>query len=601
MNILDCIEKWDFDFIYKHSDLFDINAYIDFLYNIGDFDNLIEGICDKNLNDNLNFNLKNIIALRSNIVDFEQDDCFLKNLVNLSRQELCYIFLYFMKHNTLSIQKCFILLDFYLKKDFDRLSFSFIIKNVVNYFIQNDRSFFSKQNKNLLLIIHYLSNKFNSEISREYLSIITNLMHRHFNLKKKNLNGKIALCIFGALRGNYKETLQSIINSLAKSCDADVFIFSWDRKFLWMGCGGNGYWVDRVFPKEISTKCPKIINSTSNFYNILPHTFDKLSQEYFDFIHEDISIISNRIKIVKLESQKDFEIKYQTTKNSAKYWYSMYRSLELLLKYENQNMFKYDYIIGARSDKEFNGLFERSKLYDLSNNEIYDYFGGYGPAGEFFAGDRDNIVKWMSLWEISQNNNDFNSLRNDFSQSTHFTYYNICAFCNIIVKNPYDSNFYQKPFNEAKCVKGFKIPEFQNELNADLNLLHEQIPLEDILSIQSFFKFLKSNYGIIEERLIYNAENSLSYKIGKCISRMSISLLLFSPIVIFYIFLKHKLCCFVFTSVSKKDKDIYKSYFFKLGKLLLNSFKNWYKGGLFKLWVNIAKLKKEYKKDLKKD
>ncbi|MGH2267801.1 hypothetical protein [Campylobacter taeniopygiae] len=870
MNIFDYIEKWDFDFIYKHRDLFSMNAYIDFLYNIGDFDNLIESICDKNLNDNLNFNLKNIIALRSNMVYFERDDYFLKNLVNLSRQELCYIFLYFMKHNILSIQKCFILLDFYLKKDFNHLSFSFIIKNVVNYFMQNDRSFFSRQNKNLLLIIHYLFNKFNSEISREYLSaivnyseiqnltnllndseieklvtfskqydvtkypnisyflskiyfykksykqalyycnfahsftsenfisfknnlqflvekeerkqnieqykqawnftqmekifdeyaikdnmfgeyivflfsigkfkkaldemknyedsfqcfglskfelmetikvilkekfehllsktykikndyiaayvisniiersdkmkylndvfslleksilnsndkilkafciknlidcffpfnlffqnskimvLILNKLHEEFlntvggncyyeilskKLKKVFINNmhlqtkkKVAVCIFGAMRGDFIASLKNLEKTIIKPLNADVFIFSWNKAYKWAGLGGNGCWVARFFPNNIVNECPFEIRNNSGLKFLMPEVFIGLSKEMcFNIKQDDFKEIQS-LKKICLENPDKFESKYKINFNKSKMWYGIYRSYQLLCEYEKENNFKYDFIVATRPDRDHDGELKIERLEVLNSNEILELQGGIGPSGEKFAGPRESMRLWMSIWEYARLNKEM-SFFSDFPVlkiSPHQLLHHWLVVNNIKCYPLYNKDFKLKAFNDSLCVRGLKMPDIKQALLKDLNKLKkDNIKLAN--SIENFFDLLLNQEYIMPARVVDSAKNHLSYKLGQAMVNckgLGYLMLIFKLIKIGILHNRltknQELVMYCDYHESQKIK---KYFSYRLGKILINAHKNWYKGGYIKLIFDIIKLKKEFKNKGKK-
>ena len=113
-------------------------------------------------------------------------------------------------------------------------------------------------------------------------------------------------------------------------------------------------------------------------------------------------------------------------------------------------------------------------------------------------------------------------------------------------------------------------------------------------------------------------KNHLSYKLGQAMIINSKSLLGYIriPFVLSYIKDKHKQEQKIYQEKIKKDPSLklpplesYPDYkealkekeclTYKLGEALIRANNNWYEGGYIKLWFEIRKLKKEFKKDKK--
>ncbi|HFP7727094.1 TPA: glycosyltransferase family 2 protein, partial [Campylobacter jejuni] len=120
----------------------------------------------------------------------------------------------------------------------------------------------------------------------------------------------------------------------------------------------------------------------------------------------------------------------------------------------------------------------------------------------------------------------------------------------------------------------------------------------------------QNHYGTAKARI----QNQLSYKLGQALIINSKSVLgyLSLPFIILSIVISHKQEQKAYKFKIKKNPNLalpplvaypdyqealqYKNHLsYKLGKILIKAFKTWYKGGLFKLWFEIRKLKNKSK------
>ncbi|EAH7849151.1 alpha-2,3-sialyltransferase [Campylobacter jejuni] len=138
-------------------------------------------------------------------------------------------------------------------------------------------------------------------------------------------------------------------------------------------------------------------------------------------------------------------------------------------------------------------------------------------------------------------------------------------------------------------------------LNSDFIIFREK---------KEFNTAIRSQHGTAKARI----QNHLSYKLGQALIINSKSVLgyLSLPFIILSIVISHKQEQKAYKFKVNKNPNLalppletypdynealqYKNHLsYKLGKILIKAFKTWYKGGLFKLWFEIRKLKNKSK------
>ncbi|EOI1897878.1 hypothetical protein ACMGZE_001256 [Campylobacter coli] len=159
------------------------------------------------------------------------------------------------------------------------------------------------------------------------------------------------------------------------------------------------------------------------------------------------------------------------------------------------------------------------------------------------------------------------------------------------------------------------IKEKDNIINSNINQINQlqnniQEKSTQLNQIQSKLSF-QTKYGTAKTRI----QNQLSYKLGQAMIVNSKSFLGYirMPFVLSYIYDKHKQEQKIYQEKIKKDPSLklpllesYPDYkealkekeclTYKLGEALIKASNNWYGGGYIKLWFEIRKLKKEFKK-----
>ncbi|HED4593320.1 TPA: sulfotransferase family 2 domain-containing protein [Campylobacter jejuni] len=171
------------------------------------------------------------------------------------------------------------------------------------------------------------------------------------------------------------------------------------------------------------------------------------------------------------------------------------------------------------------------------------------------------------------------------------------------------SMYKEKLFLKNKEIEKLRLSQFKKnkEINSQNNIISQQT--NQIHNLNKTLNF-QNHYGTAKARI----QNQLSYKLGQALIINSKSVLgyLSLPFIILSIVISHKQEQKAYKFKIKKNPNLalpplvaypdyqealqYKNHLsYKLGKILIKAFKTWYKGGLFKLWFEIRKLKNKSK------
>ncbi|GKY27836.1 hypothetical protein [Campylobacter jejuni] len=250
----------------------------------------------------------------------------------------------------------------------------------------------------------------------------------------------------------------------------------------------------------------------------------------------------------------------------------------LRIKYEKENRIKYDYIFTTRPDILF-----------LKNIRIKYYLDLYQAEPELKGSLPDKFLFSSTiLFRLGV-------IDGRYANEGDLVFFaNFDARWKDIFRGDIPRIFacaYEKDFIilRENMLLNYKEQETSNHCNKKNNLLN----------------FTYSKYGTAKQRI----QNQLCYKLGQTmiINSKSIIGILFMPIYLLSTFLNYKQDQKIYHQKIKKDPTLklpplenypdyqealkYKEHLsYKLGKILLESFKTWHKGGLFKLWYKIRSL-----------
>ncbi len=550
----------------------------------------------------------------------------------------CYILNNRLLDNNLSSQECYdilynVLLDpnkkHWAKLDIDSsdLSYSYFICKTLDFFLLKENGdFLLKSENSYTALLQFLAKREFSG-AKKYYCLLMDCLSRYYKLQENRKNPKkFAICISGALRGDWESSLNNLKKTLS-DFNADYFLFSWDKAYLWSSIFDIPRWAQRRFAKVFNRmRLPELdIGQFENFKNNFPKTYFKLSEN----IKRDINIkqhsmLSNMFTKYFLEDEIEFEKEYFLGNdyreklgmfvNIHKMFYGKYKAFKLIQQHENEHEMTYDYIIVLRPDIDYSNI-RREYFLNLSYNEIlakHEFSPANGILGFFYAGHRDAMEKMITIYEdmLFEKIDKFKDYKmrkiNDQYFLQHWMYlHNIKAIdCSVRCEiwNSIASN-------TVIC------PNVTVELKQDLNKLYNSgiYSNQQLYNIKNFFDLAKREYPIFFNTAKSRIQNQLSYKLGQAMIANSKSILGYirMPFVLSYIkdidILEKK----IYQEKIKKDPSLklppledypdYKEaikekecFTYKLGQVLIQSDKTWYKGGYVKTWFEIRKLKREY-------
>ncbi|WP_341463887.1 hypothetical protein, partial [Campylobacter lanienae] len=442
------------------------------------------------------------------------------------------------------------------------------------------------------------------------------LLNSTLNLPPK----KIAICLYGVLRGAWKENLEEIIEVMAKPLNADCFLFSWDEYQEWPSLMGGYYWAHRAFRKDIAEKCPKEIETHAIFRANMPYTYKALSKEYnikIDKEQLEQFINSNpNIKGFRLEDQTKF---YYNDHNS-KLYYGLYSTFKTMESYEYNTKALYDIVIISRVDVRPHSI-DIDNINNIQPNEIADGFMSWGSGSGCFVGHREAVKNYISIWdnkEIIKSNEFINAFGNNHEMG--YKYPSLYGYN--IIKPITSFEFYY-----TTALKGIKFPDISKEIFLDLSNLKidGKLSQNKIDEINNFFDLIRLNYGlpsskarafdrISDSTAKSRIKNQLSYKLGQAMIENSKSLLGYirMPYILSYIKETHQKEQKLYQEKIKANPSLklppletYPDYneaikiknhlSYKLGEALINADKSKLKLGYLSLWFKCKNITKEHK------
>ncbi|MDD6055813.1 MAG: hypothetical protein PUB96_04640 [Helicobacteraceae bacterium] len=339
---------------------------------------------------------------------------------------------------------------------------------------------------------------------------------------------RVALCISGAFRGSdFIDYLQDIIKEIAIPLNADTFIASWYSYKVWYGLGGLGVgWVRNWYSENLVNLAPQeLVGDNFKFKQICPNIYKELEIERDKKITSKILQKLKSLRSVKgvgLSNEREFMEKYPQKLeicNSAKMFYGFYQALKLLLDYEAQNKFYYDYLIVVRPDKKYTRHFSVESLSGLGANEIafssWREGDNIGLDDSFALGSRYALVEYLGLFKKAELHKPLEFFRyfpsgvccHEVGFLDHFTLANCINFLGLkLNENKFLS--YTNPRRNPKIVP------LKKALQKDKK--HWQ-KLENKPDFSEFFMLLDNEKILKADSAVNRVKHSLSYKLGAAI------------------------------------------------------------------------------------
>ncbi|RTJ99174.1 hypothetical protein C3H36_08430 [Campylobacter jejuni] len=369
----------------------------------------------------------------------------------------------------------------------------------------------------------------------------------NLNMKLKNIFTQLGYNIFTS-------------NDLIKDCDFDVtqkaifdITLMSNSKKLYLS-GSSGFSNLAYLIGNCDKVCVYDIYSTHQKYSIIKNNlkvfdFDKY-QKSFAYIH--LYIYAKELKLSL--SEQLFNLKEAMTTRDDAFVFKLFYVDLLLQNGQFDIAEKFFITIINNMDKFFENL-------------LYNGWGG----AEYFLYDFvflnylqiKNIEKYPNLYCI-----------------TYYLIFRLLKVNYIKIKDKI-MFFLINNYFDRKLILECSFLKNQNEI---IDFLEKEI----VSSLNNYLMQTKSNKTCL-------LHNHLAYKLGfaykyysKGINKIAL------PFILFYIKKEHQRKKIVLEQNCFNDLET--AYIYQLGKMIIKAHKTWYKGGYIKLWFEIRKLKREFKK-----
>ncbi|MBX2078191.1 hypothetical protein I9T54_01395, partial [Campylobacter peloridis] len=517
-NILD----WNFDFVeelydkYSKQHLILQKQYCLFLYQVGKYSKLKDVLLKYDLDE------CDVQYFNNKLSSIPYDIDFIQEQQYHSPSYACYILNNKLLDDNLSHKECYdilynILLD--PKKNHwaklvdvgaSDISCSYYICKTLDFFLlKNNENFLLESENSYTALLQFLIRR-NFSGAKKYYCLLMDCLSRYYKLQEnKKINPKFAICVSGPLRGDWESSLVNLKKVLS-DFNADYFLFSWDKAYLWSSIFDIPRWAQRRFAKVFNhMKLAELdIGQFEIFKKNFPNVYFKLSKDIKrDIDFKQHSMLSNMFVKYLLEDEVEFEKEYFLESfyreklgmfvNVHKMFYGRYKAFKLIQQYEIECKMTYDYIIVLRPDIDYSNI-KKDDFLHLSCNEIlakHEFSPANGILNFFCAGHRNAIEKMITIYEsmLLEKIDKFKNYKSRRINDQYFLQYwmylhNLQALdCGIRceIQNSIASN-------TAIC------PNIAMELEQDLNNLHNSkiYSEKQLHDIRCFFNLVREKYPI---------------------------------------------------------------------------------------------------------
>ncbi|HED0569188.1 TPA: hypothetical protein R4K40_001391 [Campylobacter coli] len=516
------------------------------------------------------------------------------------------------------------------KEACDAISTAYYIKKSIDYFFySNDDDFLDRIQDYMFILQDFMKQNFyGASICYEQISYLLRMKKLSITYSSPN----IAVLVTGAIRGkNWLESLDFLKNQIINPLNADVFLFSWNKKMLWPSIRNRSNWVYRRIP-EVYNNTPEQIKNFNEFTKCFPNVYNKLSEDLsIPFSKDELEQLNVFFNDIYLEDEKSFIVCHQKCgelNNLHKMLYGRKIAFELMEEYEKRFQKKYDFVLIVRPDLDYpridSVILEKINIGNViathelwpHHKEVLDYF---------FMGNREVIKKICDIWDAIQDTRlDFfrDSFRKDFHAQEAL--HKWLVFNNIKSIEPH----FAYNINVARSIssKSICFPNLQDELQKDILNLKKQNYSSDIIEQNTrFFSDVVQFYGqvnicendLLDRSRFYSAKarvkNHLAYKLGQAMIIYSKSIFgyLKMPYILNKVYKKHQIevkeynekiktmsflkipsmeCCEDYEEALKEKQCLT----YRLGEELIKANKSKYKLGYINFFINTYKSVKKF-------
>ncbi len=290
---------------------------------------------------------------------------------------------------------------------------------------------------------------------------------------------KVAVCISGPFRGNFRISLDSIYQNLVEPLNADVFIETWDSYYKWPGvCGGNS--ILRMFGQDVFDCCPKFIRGEAAFKSNFHNTYSKLSSPIVDKVDSNILLSNYKITQLCCISENKFSSYLSPHLDQSGYWnFNQYKMFYLLYMCNNiKNLYSestgihYDIIIRVRPDLYFLRKPNIQSIVDLHDNQVLTMLFEVGVDDALFVATNSTMNNICNIWEYILKTKKLSPFKH-LKIRSHALLMSWCLFHGIEIVNIdgcIKSSSLHGYFSLQKVLENH-VPNVYKELMTDLELL----------------------------------------------------------------------------------------------------------------------------------
>ncbi|EAW0606714.1 hypothetical protein YZ24_07490, partial [Campylobacter lari] len=526
-NIQEYISKsildWNFDFVEelyeKHleQNIVVQKQYCLFLYQIGKYSKLKDVLSKCSLDE------IDIQYFHNKLNNISYNIDLLSNQ-HYSPSYACYILNNKLLDNSLSSQECYYILYNILldpKKNhwakFDKLyentlSCSYYICKTLDFFLplKDNKDFLLKSENSYTALLQFLIRQ-NFSGAKKYYCLLMDCLSCYYKLQEnKKKDPKFAVCISGPLRGDWELSLDNLKKTLS-DFNADYFLFSWDKAYLWPSIFGVQRWAQRRLAKVFNhTRLAELdIEQFENFKKNFPNTYLKLSENIKrDIDFKQHSMLSKMFVKYSFEDEKKFEKEYFSISNYRekldmfvnihKMFYGRYKAFKLIQQHEIEHKIVYDYIILLRPDIDYANI-KRDYFLNLSYNEIlakHEFNPANGIFDSFYAGHRGPMEKMITIYEdmVLEKIDKFKDYKMRKINGQYFLQYWMYLHNLKVV----DYNISCEIWNSTAANTVY-FPNITAELKQDLKKLYKSgiYSERQLCNIKKFFDLAKKEYPIV--------------------------------------------------------------------------------------------------------
>ena len=529
------LENWEFDRVEFEFDRYKKYAeihhdYVAYLFDTGQFDKCYSEasqLTDEvigNIFATINKNVNRDILRKYSLGGIEEEKysaMFLINSYLLRDGEIAPFFVFDVYTKLFRVSKPLTLYYFFAR--------------TLDYFLKKDRSYFFilESNKKFRYFTTLYNFAYGSGIvgAKRYFELYLCMCSKLRCSEDSFIKiPKVAVGFYGMRRGDWEGNLDVLIKGVVSPYNADCFIFTWDEISDFPGINtGQSHWGKRLLNKEMNDIIPEEINNKEKFCKYFPSTYEELT---FNRSHmgsrSDFDKLRNKygaIRSIDTENQlylKPFMLVRRVT------YYSQYRVIDQMIKYEEKNNFKYDYIFLLRIDVKM--LHERLsvELDEADSNTFFELGWLNGTSGmENYLMSRSVAEKYLKLccnFEV------FKMIPEFAGAGVHSINARFCAANGISLVNRVNFTIF-----DTKALSGISIPNIILYLEKDLSRLNDTFSKEQYSAIKHFFDILYKKYKSLPidatkkysptcasyaepmELAVYVVKNSLEYRLGNMV------------------------------------------------------------------------------------